>query len=103
MSAKRRRCFLCRLACVLRHVISAVRVIRGNETSAASNTLVKYIKEIRLQKACELLETTNLNVQEIRVIIGTTDGTHFFRDFKEKFGSTPSEYRKNFTNSRNGG
>ncbi|MBA2606292.1 MAG: helix-turn-helix transcriptional regulator [Acidobacteria bacterium] len=65
--------------------------------------IVKYIKELRLQKACELLETTNLNVQEIRVIIGTTDGTHFFRDFKEKFGSTPSEYRKNFTNSRNGG
>jgi AraC family transcriptional regulator of arabinose operon len=57
---------------------------------------VKYIKELRLQKACELLETTNLSVKEIRLKISATNNIHFFRDFKQKFGTTPTAYRKSF-------
>lgn len=59
-------------------------------------SLAKYIKDLRLQKARELLETTNLSIKEIRVKAGITSKAHFFRDFKQKFGSTPTEYRKKF-------
>ncbi len=56
----------------------------------------KYIKDLRLKKARELLETTQLSIKEIRVKVGIKNKAHFFRDFKQKFGSTPGEYRKNF-------
>ncbi len=56
----------------------------------------KHIKNLRLQKAREFLETTNLSVKEIRAKVGIRNKVHFFRDFKQKFGTTPTEYRKNF-------
>lgn len=59
-------------------------------------SLAKYIKDLRLQKARELLEATHLNVNEIRLKIGWKRKAHFFRDFKQKFGSIPLEYRKNY-------
>lgn len=59
-------------------------------------SLAKYIKDLRLQKARELLETSHLSVKEIRLKIGWKGKAHFFRDFKQKFGSSPIEYRKNY-------
>jgi transcriptional regulator GlxA family with amidase domain len=63
---------------------------------------VKYINNLRLEKARHLLETTNLRVQEIRVQVGAMNEAHFLHDFKQKYGATPKNYRKNFQNSRNG-
>lgn len=65
-------------------------------------SIIKYTRDLRLQKAREFLETTNLRVQQILVKVGASDESHFLRDFKQEFGSTPTEYRKNFRNSRNG-
>jgi two-component system response regulator YesN len=62
----------------------------------------QYIKDLRLQKAKEFLETSHLNMKEIRAKIGVTDETHFLRDFRQKFGKTPSHYRKFFRDSKNG-
>lgn len=59
-------------------------------------SLAKYIKDLRFEKARELLETTYLNLEEILVKVGASDKSHFLRDFKKKFDSTPSEYRKNY-------
>lgn len=59
-------------------------------------SLAKYAKNLRLEKARELLETTNLDIKEVRAKADISRKTHFFRDFKRKFGSTPSEHRKNF-------
>lgn len=59
-------------------------------------SLTKYIKDLRLQRVRELLETTHLSLKEIRLKIGWKRKAHFFRDFKQKFGSTPLEYRKNY-------
>lgn len=65
-------------------------------------SITKYLKELRLQKARGLLETTHLRVKEIRAKVGATDQTHFLRDFKQKFGQTPDRYRKFFRSGRNG-
>lgn len=61
-----------------------------------------HVKNLRLQKARQLLEVTHLSVKEIQAKVGATDETHFSRDFKQKFDKTPTEYRKNFRNSRIG-
>lgn len=59
-------------------------------------SLAKYIKEVRFQKARELIEISHLSIKEIRFKVGLANKTHFFRDFKKKFGETPADYRKNF-------
>jgi AraC family transcriptional regulator of arabinose operon len=62
-------------------------------------SLVQYLKNRRLHKARELLETTLLNVKEAMNIVGFSDASHFTRDFKSTFGTTPSEYRKHHLRS----
>lgn len=60
----------------------------------------QYIRNLRLEKACELLETTFLRIKEIMFAVGINDQSHFVRDFKKIYDSTPTEYRnlhqKNF-------
>jgi two-component system response regulator YesN len=65
-------------------------------------SIIKYTNNLRLEKARELLETSHLHVKEIRIQVGAINESHFQRDFKQKFGETPNNYRKIFQNSRNG-
>jgi len=53
----------------------------------------KYLKALRMQQAAMLLTTTFLSVKEIVRRVGLTDESHFVRDFKRLYGTTPSEYR----------
>jgi two-component system, response regulator YesN len=57
---------------------------------------IQFVKYLRFEKAKELLETTFLTVKEIGFEVGINCQSHFVRDFKQKYGSTPTEYRKNF-------
>jgi transcriptional regulator GlxA family with amidase domain len=57
---------------------------------------VAYLKDVRLQRACELLESTFLQIKRIGYETGHGNDSHFTRDFKKKYGMTPSQYRKSF-------
>lgn len=52
-----------------------------------------FLHDLRLEKAREYLETTFWQIQEVRINAGFHDDSHFTRDFKKKFGVTPTEYR----------
>ena len=54
---------------------------------------VQYLKALRLEKARGFLETTGLQIKQVRLAVGYQDHRNFFRDFKKQFGLTPSEYR----------
>lgn len=56
---------------------------------------VNYLREIRMQKAKQLLDETDKRVLEISTLIGYEDEKHFMKSFKSMYGVTPSEYRKN--------
>ena len=53
-----------------------------------------FVSGLRLERARELLKSSFLQIKQIRVEVGIGDESHFTRDFKEKFGLTPTEYRK---------
>jgi AraC-like DNA-binding protein len=53
----------------------------------------EWLLERRLQKAAQLLQTTDKTVQQIADICGFESLSHFIRYFKAKFGTTPSQYR----------
>lgn len=55
---------------------------------------IAYLRELRLEKACKQLETTFAKIQQIRASVGMFNDSHFTRDFKTKYGVTPTEYRK---------
>jgi AraC-like DNA-binding protein len=54
----------------------------------------QFIRSIRLQKAVELLKTTDLNVSEIAYEVGFNDPNYFSRSFSEEFGMPPNAIRK---------
>lgn len=58
-------------------------------------TFTTYLAMQRLNKACQILRETNINVQEIAESIGYSDIQYFYRVFKKEYGITPMEYRKN--------
>ena len=53
-----------------------------------------FIRSIRLQKAKELLETTNMSVKEIAYDVGFSSPAYFSTSFLEEFNVNPSETRK---------
>ncbi len=59
-------------------------------------TAAKYIKNIRLEKAATLLKLSDLSVTQISHDCVFADIAHFSNSFKNKFESTPSEYRLEF-------
>lgn len=54
----------------------------------------QFVRHHRLERAKELLETSNLRVKEIAAQVGIQDLSHFVRDFKSKYGYKPNEYRQ---------
>lgn len=52
-----------------------------------------YIKTLRLEMAGKLLETTALEIKQVMLEVGVKDPSHFARDFKNRYGLTPSEYK----------
>ncbi|MEO1448985.1 MAG: tetratricopeptide repeat protein, partial [Bacteroidota bacterium] len=50
-----------------------------------------FIRSLRLQKARQLLETTQLNVSEVAYDVGFNDPNYFTRVFSKEFGVPPSE------------
>lgn len=60
------------------------------------DTVTSFIKNFRLQKAEELMRTTELNVSQIVYSIGLTSRSYFSKIFKEKYESSPNDYIKKF-------
>lgn len=56
-------------------------------------SLSQYLKQVRIEKAKELLESTFLSIKEIRLKIGVNDKSRFAKDFKQAYGVTPTHYR----------
>jgi len=53
----------------------------------------KYISLIRLYKARQLLQTTQMNISEIAYEVGFSDPSYFTKAFREAFAVTPTELR----------
>jgi transcriptional regulator GlxA family with amidase domain len=54
-----------------------------------------YRQELRLQRACLLLEQTDLSVQQIAAQCGYVDVEYFGRAFKRTYRATPLRWRSN--------
>lgn len=55
---------------------------------------VNYILTARIKKACELMENTDMTIQEIALECNFCTSSYFTKKFSEYMKITPSEYRK---------
>ena len=58
-------------------------------------TFTDYLKKVRIEKASELLRSTDRKVTDILYEVGYSDRTKFFLHFKSVMGVTPLKYREN--------
>ena len=54
----------------------------------------EYIRRIKLQESKQMIRENDLNFTEIAAALQYSTVHHFSRQFKEKFGITPTEYAK---------
>ncbi|EDP94775.1 AraC family transcriptional regulator [Kordia algicida OT-1] len=54
----------------------------------------EFIKNHRIEKAKELLETSDLNISEITYKIGINSRSYFSKIFKQRYGISPNAYLK---------
>lgn len=55
-----------------------------------------FLKQVRMSRATQLLKTTCLSVKEVMCLTGFNDASHFTKDFAQRYGLTPSEYRSSY-------
>ena len=76
------------------HVGLNEKYFSGRFTKEAGETMSEYLTEVRIQKAKELLRTTNFKIYEIAEMVGYQSTEHFNRMFKKKMQMSPSAFRK---------
>ncbi len=73
--------------------ISACHLIRefSNEMGCSPG---KYITKVRMEQAVELLQNTDMLVNEIAKSIGYSNGNYFSKVFSKYFGMAPVDFRR---------
>lgn len=56
-------------------------------------TYIQYLTQLRMNRAKELLEKTNLKIYEISEKVGYGDSSYFSRVFEKEVGCKPKDYR----------
>ncbi|MBK8192231.1 MAG: helix-turn-helix transcriptional regulator [Lewinellaceae bacterium] len=63
-------------------------------TALTGKSATHYIRSMRLQKARQLLLTTDMTVSEVAFEVGFRHLQHFSNSFAEAFGQPPSSLKK---------
>lgn len=59
-------------------------------------TPIEYIRILRIRRAAQLLEKSQLTVMEVAFKVGFNDPRYFTKHFKSEYNMTPSQYVKQF-------
>lgn len=68
-------------------------------THKTGKSFSNILQEIRLEKAYNMLCSSNLRVEDISDAVGYHNVEHFIRLFKRKYYNTPNQFRKDRINS----
>ena len=60
-----------------------------------NETIGKYVKRLRLEKAAQYLKYSDIEISDISVEVGFQDRAAFSKAFKKRYGHSPSDFRNN--------
>ncbi|MGB3151621.1 MAG: helix-turn-helix domain-containing protein, partial [Maribacter sp.] len=63
--------------------------------SLTGQSVVHFIRDIRLKKAAQLLQESSLRISEIALEVGIEDPKYFGKIFTQVFHVSPTQYAKN--------
>lgn len=66
---------------------SAIRALTGKSP-------IEFRNQLRIEKACEYLSSTNISISEIAAMVGFKEPFYFTNCFKKYMGVSPSAYRR---------
>jgi AraC-like DNA-binding protein len=81
---------------VARHVGMSGSHFAHRFSAVARTTPMRFLKQLRLEAARELMLGQSLRAGAAAVQVGYESAAHFTRDFKQAFGSAPAEYVRRF-------
>ena len=61
--------------------------------NAFGKTPYRYLSDLRLEKACELIISSNRPISEICYSVGFSDYSVFYKAFEKKYSVSPADYR----------
>ena len=60
--------------------------------SLTGQTIIEFIRSVRLKKAAFYIEQNKLSVSEVMHLVGFSNHSYFTKCFKEQYGVSPREY-----------
>lgn len=67
--------------------------------NTTGRTYTELVQEKRLTQAAWLLSTTTLSITDIGLDVGYSNFSYFYKIFRQKFGCSPKEYRRQLSPS----
>lgn len=78
----------------------AERSFKRRFTRATGMSPLEYVHTLRLEETKQMLEVSDLPVEQIAQEVGYEDASFFGRLFRRKVGLTPAQYRRRFQSLR---
>ncbi|MCG2616232.1 ATP-binding protein [Terrimonas sp. NA20] len=75
-----------------KHLFMSRATLYNKVVDLTGETPVEFIRSVRLNKAAEFLENTDMRIVEISYAVGFATPSYFTKAFKLKFNLSPSEY-----------
>lgn len=69
------------------HITHLIKEVTGK-------TIIQHVRQLRIQRAIQLLETTDMHYADIAYELGFSDQSYFIKQFRQRTGTTPAKYRK---------
>lgn len=82
------------LADISSHIGTYEKKLSGAFRACTGKSVFEYLRDERLAKARHLLSASPLSVHEIALEVGFSSAANFATSFRERFGMTPSEFRR---------
>jgi len=66
-------------------------------TAVARTSPMRYVREVRLERARELMSEQGSRAGDVAARVGFESAAHFAREFKRRYGRSPSQYTPRIT------
>lgn len=80
------------LATIAREVGVSPHHLSRKVSAETGLTLQRHLRRLRIERACETLDSKRMNVTEVALEVGYQSLSHFAKAFREETGRTPSDW-----------